>query len=65
MFKLVFKIIKWFILILLAIFLLGFPLIVFDTNPFIFYWDVIKTIWEFSKDSNFFGNLWGLIQAKF
>jgi len=65
MFKLIFKIIKWFILIILAIFLLAFPIIVFDKNPFDFYGDAIKTIWDFFKDSNFFGNLWDLIKSKF
>ncbi len=65
MFKLIFKIIKWTILLLLVIFLLAFPLIVFDKNPFIFYWDSIEIIWDFFRDSNFFGNLWDLIKSKF
>ena len=65
MFKIIFGIIKWFILILLVIFLLSFPILVFNENPFIFYWDASKTIWELFKDSNFFEKLWDLIKSKF
>ena len=65
MFKLIFKIIRWAILIFLIAFLLIFPIIVFDKNPFIFYWDSIKMIWEFFKSSNSLENLWDLIKSKF
>ena len=65
MFKLIFKIIKWLILILIVAFLLVFPLFVFDENPFTFYWDALKVIWELFKNSNSWDGLWDLIKSKF
>jgi len=65
MFKLIFQIIKWTILTALAIFLLVFPILVFDKNPFYFYWDSIEVLWDLFKDSNIFENLWELIKSKF
>ncbi|KKN14403.1 hypothetical protein LCGC14_0996530 [marine sediment metagenome] len=65
MFKIMFKIIRWIILILLVLFLFSFPILVFNENPFTFYWDSLKTILELFKESNPIETIWDLIKSKF
>jgi len=52
MFKLIFGIIKWSIRLLVLILLLVFPIIVFNEDPFTFYWDKILILWEVVKESH-------------
>ena len=52
MFKLIFGIIKWSIRLLVLILLLIFPIIVFNEDPFTFYWDKILILWEVVKESH-------------
>lgn len=52
MFKLIFGIIKWAIRILVLILLLVFPIIVFNEDPFTFYWDKIVILFEVIKNSD-------------
>jgi len=64
MFRIIFRIIKWIILISLVAFLLIFPLFVFDKNPFVFYWDSLKILLELFRDTNSLDGVWDLIKSK-
>jgi len=44
--KMIKSIVKIFILACFIVFLLGYPIVTQDTNPFVFYWDKVVTIWN-------------------
>lgn len=49
----IFKIIKWIIRISILLAIILYPLIVLRVNPFIFYWEKLKLLWEIIKNFPF------------
>ena len=61
-FKLVFAIIRWVISVVILLAIILFPIVIYEMNPFTFYWDKINIFWDIVTTQGLFSKLIGIFK---
>jgi len=63
-FKFIFAIIRWVISVIILLAIILFPIIIYNANPFTFYWDRIIILWDLLTSQGFFERVIGIFKSK-